>query len=148
LERILCIEGHPAQGLLLADLLEREGYQVEAAGDGSEGLAQARLQVPDLVLVDLNLLPPVDGFEVIRILRSDLRTANVPIFAISAWLTKKYREQAFEAGADQFINIPYIPDDLVMKIKRYLALDSEDLKRLRTEAIAPLKKKRVNESKH
>ncbi|MFQ5614707.1 MAG: PleD family two-component system response regulator, partial [Anaerolineae bacterium] len=119
-------------------LLEKEGHQVEFANDGVDGVSQARLQLPDLILMDLRMPAPGDGFEAIKILRSDPITAEIPIFAISAWPTHQYRAHAFKAGADLFINKPIIAENLKAKIKTYVTADRKELKRLRVEMQARL----------
>ena len=81
MSKILYVEDHPAQRDIMAQMLELSGYSVAVASDGVEGVDQARAWNPDLILMDLRM-PRMDGFEAIKILRSDPSTAGIPIIAI------------------------------------------------------------------
>src|SRR5206468_5317516 len=82
-KRILLIEDNADLAYGLRNNLEIEGYQVEVAGDGTKGLHRARAAKPDLVILDL-MLPGMDGFSVLRALRDDGATGEMPVLILTA----------------------------------------------------------------
>jgi CheY-like chemotaxis protein len=98
---------------LLERLFRQTGYQVEFASDGEELIRKALAQRPALVLTDLEM-PLVDGLEAIRQLRSDARTASVPMLLFSARADAAPLARA--VGADEFITKPFINKDLLSRI--------------------------------
>lgn len=119
MSKILYVEDHPAQRDIMAQMLELSGYQVGVAIDGVDGVEQTRTWQPDLILMDLRM-PRMDGFEAIKILRSDPETADIPIIAISAWASAKHKERALDAGADEHFTKPVDLSRLLETISRYL----------------------------
>jgi chemosensory pili system protein ChpA (sensor histidine kinase/response regulator) len=93
-------------------LLARAGYEVSTAKDGQDALQQMQRTVPELVVLDLEM-PRMDGFELVRELRSDPRTATVPIVVVSSRLAEKHQRRAAEMGADAFFGKPYPEDELL-----------------------------------
>jgi chemosensory pili system protein ChpA (sensor histidine kinase/response regulator) len=93
-------------------LLARAGYEVSTAKDGQDALQQIQRTVPELVVLDLEM-PRMDGFELVRELRSDPRTATVPIVVVSSRLAEKHQRRAAEMGADAFFGKPYPEDELL-----------------------------------
>jgi len=99
--------------------LEKEGYDVIAAADGTSGLEIAREHAPDLVVLDL-MMPGVDGLEVCRQLRQDARTARLPVIMLTAKATEADRIVGLEMGADDYLTKPFSPRELVARIKALL----------------------------
>jgi len=99
--------------------LEKEGFLVKGASDGESGLAAAARNLPDLVIVDL-MLPGMDGIEVCRRLRSDARTATVPIIMLTAKSSESDRVVGLELGADDYVTKPFSPRELAARIKAVL----------------------------
>lgn len=93
-------------------LLSRAGFEISTAKDGLDALQQIRCAPPDLVVLDLEM-PRMDGFELVRELRADLRTAAVPIVVVSSRLAQKHQRRATEMGADAFFGKPYPEDELL-----------------------------------
>ena len=120
MSKILYVEDHPAQRDIMAQMLELSGYQVAVASDGIEGVELAHSWNPDLILMDLRM-PRMDGFEAIKVLRSEPATAGIPIIAISAWASAKHKDRALEAGADEHFTKPVDLSRLIETINRYLA---------------------------
>ncbi len=115
-ERILVIEDERH----IADLLRRgliyEGYEVEVAADGEEGLIAARDRPPDLVLLDL-MLPGIDGLTVCRRLRA---ASDVPILILTAKAAVPDRVTGLDAGADDYVVKPFSFDELLARVRALL----------------------------
>ena len=103
--------------------LARRGYRVEEAADGHEALAKALGLTPDIILMDLSL-PGIDGWELARILKSDMRTAAIPIVALTAHALNGEQERALGAGCDAFVTKPCLPQTLAAELERVLQIAS------------------------
>ena len=103
--QILVVEDNERNLKLVRDVLQFAGYEVIAARSGEQGVTLARQQVPDLVLMDLQL-PAMDGTEAFRILRNDPRTRRIPIVAVTAFAMKDDRERALDQGFDGYLEKP------------------------------------------
>jgi phosphate regulon transcriptional regulator PhoB len=99
--------------------LEREGWKVQAAGDGASGYEAARRGLPDLIVLDL-MLPGMDGLEVCRKLRAEPRTARIPIVMLTAKGSESDRIVGLEMGADDYLAKPFSPRELVARVKAVL----------------------------
>ncbi len=113
---ILVVEDEPRIAALVRDYLEHAGFAVLTAGDGGAGLALARTQRPDAVVLDLGL-PSVDGFDVIRALRRD---SAVPIVVLTARGDESDRVAGLELGADDYVVKPFSPKELVARVRAVL----------------------------
>ena len=96
------------------------GYEIVSAPDGAAGIAMAAAELPDLILMDLNL-PEIDGWEATRRLKADPATRDIPIIALSAHAMAGDREKAIATGCDDFETKPIEFDRLLAKIERVLA---------------------------
>ena len=117
--KVLCVDDDHDQRLLLSFLLERQGLDVRTAGDGGEGVAIAQEWLPDLILMDL-MMPGLDGFEAAKKLRSDPRTAEIPILALTAYGEEKMQAKAEAAGMDGFVLKTILPADLSDVLREHL----------------------------
>jgi len=99
--------------------LEREGFDVIAALDGESGLAMAAQHRPDVVLVDL-MLPGIDGLEVCRLMRTEDRTAGIPVIMLTAKTAESDRVVGLELGADDYVTKPFSPRELGARVKAVL----------------------------
>jgi len=99
--------------------LEKEGFLIKGALDGESGLAAARRDLPDLIIVDV-MLPGIDGLEACRRLRSDSRTASTPILMLTAKSAESDRIVGLELGADDYVVKPFSPRELAARIKTLL----------------------------
>jgi len=99
--------------------LQLEGYEVFRAGNGMEALNQARLHLPDLILLDL-MLPDMDGFSVCEILHCQPSTANIPVIVLTAMAGELPRLHGFEVGAADYCLKPVRPRDLRARVKSVL----------------------------
>jgi CheY-like chemotaxis protein len=96
------------------------GYEIVSTSDGAAGIAMATAELPDLILMDLNL-PEIDGWEAARRLKADPATRDIPIIALTAHAMAGDREKAIAAGCDDFETKPIEFDRLLAKIERVLA---------------------------
>ena len=96
------------------------GYEIISAVDGAEGIAKATAELPDLILMDLNL-PVMDGWEATRQLKANPATRDIPIIALTAHAMAGEREKALAAGSDDFDTKPVEFDRLLAKVNALLA---------------------------
>jgi two-component system alkaline phosphatase synthesis response regulator PhoP len=97
--------------------LEREGYKVVTAYDGKEGLEKVRTEKPDLMVLDV-MMPYMDGFEVLKALRRDADTADLPVIMLTAKAQDKDVFEGYTYGADMYLTKPFNPRELIAFVKR------------------------------
>ena len=114
--RILVVDDDDGLRHLVRMVLRREGFEVIEAADGEEALARAYDSQPTLVLLDV-MMPGLDGFDVCRRLRSDLRTHRVPIVFVSAINDIRQRNELMKLGADDCIKKPVGPRELITRLR-------------------------------
>jgi two-component system phosphate regulon response regulator PhoB len=114
--KILIIEDDKSLVEVLAYNLKQAGYEVIAAYDGMDGLSQAQLKGPDLIVLDL-MLPVMDGLEVCRRLRSDSHTRDILILMLTAKTEEADQLVGFSVGADDYVTKPYSIRVLMQRIK-------------------------------
>ena len=102
---ILVVEDNALNLKLVRDVLGHAGYRVIEAGDAERGIALAREQVPDLILMDIQL-PGIDGVEALRRLRADDATTTIPVVALTALAMNDDRERFAAAGFDGYLEKP------------------------------------------
>jgi CheY-like chemotaxis protein len=117
--KILVVEDNELNRDMLSRRLERRGYQVIVAVDGQEGVAMARSEAPDLVLMDMSL-PVMDGWESTRQLKAAPETQSIPVIALTAHAMAADREKALEAGCDDYDTKPLEFPRLMAKIEALL----------------------------
>ena len=94
-------------------------YNILEATDGEEGLNMALSEQPDLILLDMSL-PKIDGFEVVRQIKSKSAARHIPVIALTARAMKGDRERTIEAGCDDYISKPVDPEKLLETIENYV----------------------------
>jgi CheY-like chemotaxis protein len=119
LSKILLVEDNEMNRDMLSRRLLRNGYQVVLAVDGGEGLAMARAESPDLILMDMSL-PVLDGWEATRQLKSEPGTREIPVIALTAHAMAGDRQKALLAGCDDFDTKPVELPRLLTKIEALL----------------------------
>ena len=117
--RILLVEDNEMNRDMLSRRLQKRGFEVLLAENGTQALALASSTRPDLVLMDVGL-PDVDGWEVTRILKQDAATSAIPIIALTAHALASDRERAFQAGCDDYETKPIELTGLITKIEAHL----------------------------
>ena len=118
-QTVLVVDDDPVIVKLLQVNFEMEGYHVITAGDGEEGLARARADQPDIVLLDV-MMPKMDGLQVATALKGDPATNAIPILLLSA----KAQAADVQAGkdvADDYITKPFDPLELLERVSQLLA---------------------------
>ena len=115
-ESILVVEDEPSLQETLVYSLEKQGYTVEAVGDGRAAVEAARLRIPDLIVLDI-MLPELDGFEVTKILRREM---TVPILMLTARDDEIDRVVGLEVGADDYLTKPFSMRELMARVKAQL----------------------------
>ena len=115
-DKILVVEDEQSLQETLAYNLKKQGYEVEAVGDGLAALDKARQTHPDLIVLDL-MLPGMDGFEVCRILRQEMTT---PVLMLTARDDEIDRVVGLEVGADDYMTKPFSMRELMARVKAML----------------------------
>jgi adenylate cyclase len=118
---ILVVDDTADNAKLLADLLERQGYQVRSTASGPEALAALSRDRYDLVLLDV-VMPEMDGYEVCRRIRQDTRFATLPVVMVTALDAKEERVKGLEAGADEFLSRPINHPELLARARSLLRI--------------------------
>jgi DNA-binding response OmpR family regulator len=117
--RILVVEDDPDIAELAERYLSKAGFVTERASSGRDALDAIALKAPDAVVLDL-MLPQVDGLEICRRVRSDERTAHVPIIMLTARAEESERIVGLELGADDYLAKPFSPNELVARVRALL----------------------------
>jgi DNA-binding response OmpR family regulator len=112
---ILIIEDDPDIADLIAHNLEKAGHDPSCATSGIDGLAQARMSRPDLVVLDL-MLPGMDGLAVCAALRGDPSLAAIPVIMVTARAEESDKVAGLELGADDYVTKPFSPKELVARV--------------------------------
>ena len=115
-KKILVVDDQPGNVFLLQDRLNREGFEVITAYDGTSGIKVAREQNPDLILLDV-MMPGIDGFEVCREISSNNFTNHIPIILVTALNSSEDTQKGFDCGAFDFIKKPFNKIELLARVK-------------------------------
>jgi two-component system alkaline phosphatase synthesis response regulator PhoP len=112
---VLVVDDDPVIQKLLQVNFEMEGYDVVIAGDGEEGLALAREEQPDLVLLDV-MMPKMNGLDVAAAMRSDATTEGIPIIMLSAKAQASDVQAGLDLGVDDYVTKPFDPLELLERV--------------------------------
>ncbi len=104
-KNILCIEDNPTNMLLISRVVEAEGHHLIHATDGDTAYAELKNSIPDLILLDVNL-PGINGLDIARDIRNELKYEEVPIIAVTANVLVGDRERCIEAGCNDYLPKP------------------------------------------
>jgi CheY-like chemotaxis protein len=118
---VLVVEDYQDAREMYGEYLRFTGFDVVEASNGYEAIDRATTLQPDIVLMDL-ALPKMDGWEATRLLKSDARTKDIPIVALTGHALAGHADSATRAGCDAFVTKPCLPDVLVAEIERVLGL--------------------------
>ncbi|MBA7692565.1 Alkaline phosphatase synthesis transcriptional regulatory protein PhoP [subsurface metagenome] len=120
MKKILIADDHPQAVELVRVTLEGGDYKIVNTSNGEETLKKARLEKPDLILLDV-VMPKIDGFEVCRKLKKDPQTQEIPILMLTAKAQQVDKEKGKQVGARDYITKPFSPSALLVKIEEVLA---------------------------
>jgi two-component system cell cycle response regulator DivK len=118
-KRILVVEDQEDNRQILRDLLTSVGYEIIEAEDGEKALKVAARELPDLILMDIQL-PLLDGYEATRRLKADPLLATIPIIVITSYALSGDESKARAAGCDAYVSKPYSPRALLAMIRDYV----------------------------
>ncbi|MHB8154489.1 MAG: response regulator [Candidatus Omnitrophota bacterium] len=124
-ETILIVEDEKDIVKMLDYNLKKEGYKTLVAHDGEDALDMANTKLPDLILLDL-MLPGVDGLEVCKELKSERKTASIPVIMLTAKTQESDKVIGLELGADDYVTKPFSPRELIARIKAVLRRGKEN----------------------
>jgi len=116
---VLIVDDNPDAREILRSLLEEKGYRAVVAADGPEGLALARSEKPDCILLDI-MMPDMSGYRVCEDLRSDPAFEQTPIIILTARKVERDKSYARTVGADDFLTKPVRPSQLLATLKKHL----------------------------
>ena len=117
-KRILIVEDQHDNRQILRDLLIPAGYEIVEAWDGEAGVAKAKSERPDLILMDIQL-PGIDGYEATRQIKADPLLKKTPIIAVTSYALGGDEEKTRQAGCDAYIAKPFSPRQLLKKVREF-----------------------------
>ncbi len=119
-KRILVVDDHPPTVRLIRNALEQEGFSVASAANGAECLLALHRELPDLVVLDV-IMPVLDGFQTLRILRENAQTKHLPVIILSIRDSDKDVLEGWQTGVDLYLTKPFQMDELVAAVKRLVS---------------------------
>ncbi|MBT2322386.1 response regulator [Variovorax paradoxus] len=117
--KILYVEDNEYNRKIVRQLLSRSSCRLIEAADGEAGVAIAQSELPDLILMDVQL-PKMSGLDATRRLKADASTSSIPIIVITSYALSGDREKAMGAGASSYLAKPYSPSELLAMVKQFL----------------------------
>jgi DNA-binding response OmpR family regulator len=114
--RVMIVEDEPNIVESLSFVFSREGWQVAAALDGETAIERLLSEPPDVLVLDV-MLPPLNGFEVLKRLRSEPSLKHLPVLVLTAKGQEKDRHTAMRLGADAFVTKPFSNRDIVQQVR-------------------------------
>lgn len=117
--RVLIVEDNEKNLKLFRLIVNSLGYETLTARNGEEGVAAAKLELPDLILMDIQM-PVMDGLSAVDLLKLDEGTRNIPVIALTSYAMKGDRERFLEHGFAGYLSKPVRKEDLIKAIKNIL----------------------------
>jgi len=124
-KRVFVVDDEPDVVELLQTILQAAGFEVEVATDGRSALARLLAKPADLLVLDL-MMPDLDGFELLKLLRLDQRAAAMPVLIVSARTGQQDQIESLQLGANAYLCKPFSPRDLVRQVRALLELEPAD----------------------
>jgi two-component system cell cycle response regulator DivK len=123
-ETVLVVEDQEDNRRILSVYLEYVGYRVVSAVNGAEGVATAREQRPNVIVMDISM-PVLDGYQALRLLREDPELSEIPVIALTAHALSTDREAVLAAGFDSYLAKPIEPRLVAAEVRRIIALSGD-----------------------
>ena len=117
---ILIVDDEPKNITLVRDLLQVNGYSTNEATDGKQGVDLARANIPDLILMDIQM-PEMNGIEATGILKTDAATKHIPILALSSYAMMGDKERILKAGCDAYLSKPLDIKEFLNTVAEFVA---------------------------
>ncbi len=118
-KRVLVVEDQEDNRRIVRDLLASAGYETLEADNGEDGVAVAKAERPDLILMDIQL-PVMDGYEATRRIKADPALRAIPVIVVTSYALSGDEAKARTAGCDAYVTKPFSPRELLAKIREYL----------------------------
>jgi len=118
---VLIVEDNEDNRIVYSTILRHHGFRVSEALDGEEGIAKARRELPDLILMDISI-PLIDGWEVTQTLKKDDATRHIPVVALTAHAMPGDRQRAMDVGCDGYLAKPCEPRAVLAEVNRLINL--------------------------
>jgi two-component system cell cycle response regulator DivK len=118
-KRVLVIEDQEDNRTILRDLLTSTGFEVLEAVNGIEGVEAAARELPDLILMDIQM-PEMDGYEATRRIKGEPTTAAIPVIAVTSYALSGDEDKAKAAGCDDYVTKPYSPRALLATVRTWI----------------------------
>ncbi len=122
-ERIMAIDDNPANLRLLGRILQNEGYEVRMAPNGALALFSARIEPPDLFLLDIRM-PGMDGYQLCEKFKVDEKLQDIPVIFVTAFHEPSEKAKAFSLGGVDFITKPFSSEEVLARIRVHLEIRS------------------------
>ena len=122
-KRILVVEDDRLSLIVLRQLLTAQGYEILHSSEGWDGINRARNEQPDLIVMDINL-PDISGLDATLLLKKDDQTKNIPIIAVTAFVTPADKASALSSGCDAYIAKPVTMSHLLGTVETFLSSSS------------------------
>ena len=120
MSRVLVIDDETVVGTILRYAFDVDGHETVVAGDGPTGIAMARSEQPDIIVLDL-MMPEVTGYDVLEVLRDDDRTKELPIVVLTAVTMQRERDRCLSKGADAVMIKPFDPREVARAVGALLS---------------------------
>ncbi|HTN89610.1 MAG TPA: response regulator, partial [Sorangium sp.] len=121
-DTILIVDDVPANLAVAIDHLEEQGFEIAIAQDGEEALERAELLQPDLILLDIVLMPGMDGLETCRRLKARASTREIPVIFMTALAETADKVAGFEAGGVDYVTKPFQLDEVAARVQTHLTM--------------------------
>jgi DNA-binding response OmpR family regulator len=118
-KKILAVDDSPTISEMIRTILEKVGYDVVSAYDGVEALDKVKSEMPDLIILDVNM-PKLDGFRVCRLLKFDRNFRHIPVIMLTARDEEENIKTGIRTGADLYLTKPIEPEKLLEAVGKFL----------------------------
>lgn len=121
MEKILVIEDEEDYQHLIGQVLQNSEFSILYAADGADGLEKIKKEIPDIILLDINL-PTMSGWDVLKTIRTDAdaKLKNIPVIMLTVRKEDEDQIRGLENGADDYVAKPFIPKELISRINAVL----------------------------